>query len=78
MELRKAEEEANELERLRHENMELRREIERLRKELEVTKIVKEVPMEIKAVVDGPPLTSLPSPIATPPRVLETIYLKPC
>jgi hypothetical protein len=65
MELRKAEEEANELEMLRRENMELRREIERLRKELEVTKIVKEVPMEIKAVVDGPPLTSLPSPIAT-------------
>jgi DNA-binding transcriptional regulator GbsR (MarR family) len=65
MELRKAEEESNELNRLRHENMELRREIERLRKELEVTKIVKEVPMEIKAVVDSPPITSIPSPIAT-------------
>jgi hypothetical protein len=32
--------------------------VERLRKELEVTKIVKGVPMGIKAVVASPPITS--------------------
>jgi hypothetical protein len=37
----------------------------RLWKELKVTKIVKEVPMEIKAVVDSPPITSIPPPTAT-------------
>jgi response regulator of citrate/malate metabolism len=39
--------------------------VERLRKELKVTKIVKEVPMEIKSVVDSPPITSIQQPITT-------------
>jgi hypothetical protein len=36
--------------------------VERLRKELEVTKIVRGVPMGIKAVVDSPPITFIPPP----------------
>jgi hypothetical protein len=65
MELRKAEEESSELNRLRRENIEFRKEIERLRKELEVTRIVREIPMEIKVVVDSPPITSILPPTAT-------------